>query len=189
MRTLGLFRLPLLAAGLVLGAGLSLVACLDCTEIACVGGFDWKGEALDGAPLTEGRWTFDVLVEDSRYEVECVVASTLEGSACDPAERIEGEQELIVDAYVSATPESEDWDPSAPPTTFGLRVVDRSGSDAEGVYSEVRGPQDVTITLHREGEEVTSVAYQDLAYERDHDFWGDADCGFCDSLIERSHTW
>ncbi len=182
-------RLTLLAIGLALGTGLSLVACLSCTEIGCVGGLRWTGQALDDAPLDAGEWTLDIVVEDSRYEARCTVGATLEDSSCETPSRVDGDQEFIVDLALLPAGEPEDWDPSAPAGAIELRLADHSGSDPQSAYSEVRGPTDVSIAVRLDGEEVTSVRYESLEYDRDHELWGDPECGFCDSLVERSHTW
>lgn len=183
-----LWRLLGFTCAAAIGLTTATTACVQaCDEIACGGGFEWTGRPAGDATVAAGNYVLSIALEDDSFTVECQVGATYEDSDCGEPTHVSGtiawELEL---SLVQA--DDGDWNPKSPIGEFYLQAADRSGSAADGSYSETRGPTTVTIAISRDGTAVTEVDYT-LEYVRDDDYRGHRSCGFCDETEARTHEW
>lgn len=177
--------------GFVVGAALlgtlsTLVqGCLACNEPGCSGGFSWNATPAAGGAVAAGTYSFEVVVEEDRYQIECQIADTYGNSDCKPAVHTEGSVDYNIH-FDFGQLDAENWDPDDGVSGFELRISDTTGSNSSDSYNETRGPTEVAIHASLDGSALFDVEYA-LEYERDENFYGDERCGFCDSSERREH--
>ena len=177
--------------GFVVGAALLGVVgalaqgCLACNEPGCAGGFSWYANPAAGEAVAPGTYSFDVVVEEDRYQIECQIADTFGNSDCKPPVHAAGSVDYNI-SFSFGQLDPENWNPDDGVSGFDMRISDTTGSDSSGSYNETRGPEQVAITATLEGTPLFDVDYE-LEYERDENYYGDERCGFCDSSEVREH--
>lgn len=178
---------PILALISAVAVGALSTACIvACNDIACNGGLEWTGRAAEGV-LTPGAYSVELTVEDDVYTIDCQLTESYADSECEAPVHVSGEVDYIVD-FSFGQFEPESWDPQDPPADFYLYVVDRSEDEPSGVFHQVRGPTSVAIHIEHEGATLVDESYE-LEYERDEEFWGDPQCGYCDLSVTRESMW
>ncbi|WAS94769.1 hypothetical protein [Nannocystis punicea] len=181
-------RLVLLTCAAAVGVTTATTACVQaCNDVGCAGGFEWTGRPAGDATLTPGAYVLTVTLEDDSYTIDCQVGATYEDSDCGEPIRVSGEVAWSLELSL-AQADPDEWAPTSPVGGFYLRIADTSGSEADGSYSETRGPPQVTIAIRRDDAPLTAVDYM-IEYVRDGDYRGDPACGFCDEAEARTHEW
>lgn len=160
--------------------GLALPASSGCSTVcnlgpACDGGLHWVGRRASGEHLELGTYDLEVTLESDRYRVSCEVAS----GECTPAMFVEGDDRWVLAVVVVDA--TTDGGSGAGPGSLELTAASHDGDD-------VRGPESAAVIVSMDATTLVDETYQ-IAYERDPEFWGDPDCGACDSRESRAAEW
>ena len=142
--------------------------CLMCNSIACNGGLEVTASMSDGGALADGQYDVHLTIEGDTVDFSCAIADgNLPSGGCDPAEGAGWAIMFYVAEEVSG---------------FKIRISDQ---DAGGGSDSVRGPDSVSVSIALDG---TTIGVADYApeYTRDEDFYGDEECGYCDSLAQET---
>ncbi|MBC8068277.1 MAG: hypothetical protein IAG13_08085 [Deltaproteobacteria bacterium] len=174
-----------LAAAAAASALLSGVHCLQCTDIACDGGFEWSAAPDDASTLVPGGYELVVVLDGSVHEIRCTVAAGLRDSSCEEPVRVDGDADFDISVDLLPRQIGNTFDPDAPIAAILLSAAESIDDDPE---SSTRGPREVEIELSRDGELLVASSYE-IEYVRDDDFRGDERCGFCDEAEQREASW
>ena len=153
-----------------------LPGCSKCNLIACNGGFKLRASYNDNGSLTKGEYIVHLAVEEYKFDVKCEVTDLSKRAACDFIEDIP-EGWLIVVML-----DSEDTgDIKKSFTEINISIADTS--DSHGDFSATTGPDFVQVSIETGGKIIGEGKYHP-EYDRDYDYYGDKQCGYCDSLVE-----
>ncbi|MCA9705685.1 MAG: hypothetical protein KDK70_07550 [Myxococcales bacterium] len=167
-----------------LGLATALLSCGDgepafrCTDLECDGGFDlWLTSTNTNNVYDPGR--YDIVIEfgergvDGELTIECTIDAS-GGGSCDAAEWVTPSAEgVVVTATFGEPPAQQVIDTPA----IQLHFEGRSEAPAgENVF----GPATVTVDIERDTHQAGNHTYTPV-YERNEEFNGHVDCGFCDS--------
>jgi hypothetical protein len=178
--------IALLALGCFASA---LPACvLACDAVGCGGGFSWSARAEDGSALPPGIYAVSITLEGNRYTSTCAITEHYGESECSELSRVEGDVDFSVMLQLELQDGEQSWDSQKPVSGFFVDAIDRTESEDSDNFSANRGPTSVSILIELDGTAVIDESYE-LSYDRNDKFRGDVECGYCDSLEERSAIW
>lgn len=162
-----------------------LTSCLgvetSCFAINCLAGVYWSATVADGETLPPGEYTVRAVLDDTTtFLIHCEVDNPPSTSRCDGLGTLTGPDAYIAQANLA----KQSTGPGEPVAAHGFSLT-ATKSEPPGVSSEhggVTGPGRMEVEILHEGEVVFEAGYT-LEYTRDERFFGDPECGFCDSEI------
>jgi hypothetical protein len=153
--------------------------CTPCNLIACGGGFQWTASASDSSPVAPGNYQVDVTLDGETFVSDCTVVAAADGASTCTAIGSEG-SDWHLQLHLMAG--ASDVDEVA---GFSLLTFAERGEGADYIYA---GPRTVHIVVTHDDAPFIAVEY-DPEYESDDEYWGDPQCGTCESLESANYEW
>jgi len=148
---------------------------LRCTELGCAGGFDlWMTSTNGSNVFDEGRYDIWADVSGGEAFVRCNVDAAGNGS-CDPVEWETRPDEDITIRVTFGVPNAQNVI-DTPAIQLHFEGLEEAPSG-----SSLFGPAMIEMEIDRDTRKVGQKTFTP-EYERDDEFNGHVDCGYCDSL-------
>lgn len=147
-----------------------LAACAtDCSSIGC-GFYTVEVTGPEGQRLDDGAYELAIEVDSFMFETTCTLPADAEGAAsrpppCEPSR-------------LDSTPAGRYLSVSA---LDGVITILASREDLrEGDVSGIGGPDQLSVVVASDGDQLADADFHPQ-YSRDREFYGDPECGFCDT--------
>lgn len=159
-----------------------------CNDIDCSGGLAWTAAPSDGTTLVPGEYRLDLVVEGTPHEIVCTIAAGLRDSECTDPVTPTGDSPFYVSVDLTPRQTGDTWDPDAPVEALRVRIADQSDVDDDDRTQSIRGPAKIEITLTLASRVLLDESFVP-EYVRNEEFWGDAECGYCDEEVQDASSW
>ena len=156
-----------------------------CNDIDCSSGLYVDIIMDDRGALPVGDYVVSIEVEDTSVQYHCAIRETHRDSVCDDPDI--SDETLFLDFFFGVKETSADGENNVdtsgrPPTHFVLRAFYEVEDDS--IQGSYRGPERVAVRFEIDGVLVAEQTYTP-EFERDKDYYGDEECGFCESEVTR----
>ncbi|MBN2803441.1 MAG: hypothetical protein JXR91_10125 [Deltaproteobacteria bacterium] len=135
---------------------------------------------LPGAPNWDiGEYSLDFKIDQHSLTVICPVEQEIRWARCTITGDVPDELGLSCNMRLIAIDPNDSQSAATGGIVCNTEYYDDSLS--------VRGPENVTIVVKREGKVIGSGEYEP-EYTRNNNYWGDEECGYCESLVSETLT-
>lgn len=153
--------------------------CVRCNDIGCpYGGFGVTATMAGGNAYSKGEYTVHLVVEEHEFDIYCQVTNTYETSQCDDGQIASPSGWKYTLKLLTGLTDGDIEHPDPAKPVIGIRFF-----AAHETNSGRRGPTSLDVQIQLADIILIENSYSPQ-YERDNDYYGDEDCGYCETTIE-----